>query len=61
MLIFKKIYGYFLKTYSIIIATFKIFDKIGCLQFFQKIILLADISIELVFGMFFLIPSNADI
>ena len=43
------------------IAAFQVFDKLGYSCFFQKTFLLAEISIEVVFGIFFLIFSNINI
>lgn len=57
----QKIKKYLLKTCDIVIAAFYVFDKLSCSQFFQKTFLLANIKIEVVFGMPFLIFSNLDI
>ena len=57
----QKIDGSLLKTYSIIIAAFQVFDKLGSFCFFQETFLLVEISMKVVFGIFFLIFSNADI
>ena len=47
--------------YIIVTAAFQILDKFGRSYFFQNTFLLAKINIKVVFGMFFLILSNADI
>ena len=57
----QKIDGSSLATYDMVIAAFQVIDKLGRSRFFQKTFLLADISIEVVLGMPFLIFSNADI
>ena len=50
-----------LAIYAIVIAAFKVVDKLGCSWFFQETFLLADINIEVVLGMPFLTFSNADV
>ena len=50
-----------LKIYDILIAVFQIFDKLGHSHFFQETFILAKISIKVVFGIPFLILSNADV
>ena len=50
-----------LATYSMIIATFQVVDKLGRSWFFQKTFLLSDISMEVVLGMHFLTLNNADV
>ena len=49
-----------LDIYRIIIAIFKLLDKLGYSCFFQKTFLFAKISIKVVFSMLFFIFSNAD-
>ena len=44
-----------------ILASFQVKDKLGRARFFQETFLLADVSVEMVLGMSFLILSNADI
>ena len=56
-----KIDGSSLAIYGMVIAGFQVVDKLGCSWFFQKTFLLADISMKVVFDMFFLIFSNADV
>ena len=50
-----------LVTYSMVIATFQVVDKLDRFWFFEQTFLLANISMEVVLGMLFLIFSNADI
>ena len=57
----QKIDGSSLAIYGMIIATFYVADKLGRSWFFQEIFLLANISIEVVLGMFFFTFSNTDI
>ena len=44
-----------------VIAAFQVVDKLGRSQFFQETFLLADISMEVVLSMPFLILNKADI
>ena len=44
-----------------VIATFQVFNTFDGSRFFQETSLLADISMEVVLGMPFLIFSNADV
>ena len=57
----QKIVGFALKMYSMIITGFSIQDNIGKIRFFKETFLLADTSIEVVLGLFFLALSNTDI
>ena len=50
-----------LATYNMVISAFQIVDKLGRSQFFQNTFLLANISMEVVLGMLFLILNNVDI
>ena len=50
-----------LANYGIVIAAFQVVNKLGCSRFFQKTFLLANISIEVVLSMPFLIHSNANV
>ena len=50
-----------LATYSMVIATFQVFDKLGRSWFFKETFLLANISIKVVLGIFILTFSNADV
>ena len=47
--------------YSMVIAALQVVNKLGLSQFFQKTFLLANINIEVVLGMPFLISSNGDV
>lgn len=53
--------GNTLKTYKIIVSTFSLSDKDGREKFFKKSFLLADVKSDVIFGMFFLTISNANI
>ena len=44
-----------------ILASFQVEDKLGKARFFQEMFLLADLNIEVVLGVPFLILSNANI
>lgn len=57
----KKIDGSWLKTFGIVIALFKVEDKEGKFCFFKEIFLLADISINVAFGILFLTLGNVKI
>ena len=57
----QKIDSSLLRTFGMVIAGFQIEDKLSRIRFFQESILLAEISIEVVLGMFFFTLSNADI
>ena len=57
----KKINGSSLANYGIVIAAFQIFDTLSCFWFFQEMFLLANISINVVLGMFFLNLSNINV
>ena len=48
-------------TFRMVIASFQVEDKLGRARFFQKLFLLAEISIGVVLRMLFLTLSNADI
>ena len=50
-----------LKTFGMVLASFQVDDKLGKIWFFQETFLLADISVEVVPGIFFLTFSNADV
>lgn len=54
----QKINGGRLKTYKMIIVLFQIDNKDGKFCFFEKTFILAYISIDVAFGLFFLILSN---
>ena len=57
----QKIDGSTLETFEMVLADFQVGDKLGRARFFQETFLLADISAEVVLGMFFLNLSNADV
>ena len=57
----QKIDGSVLETYGMVIAGFQVQDKLGRARFFQETFLVADTSMEVVFGMPFLTLSNADV
>lgn len=50
-----------LKIYRMIVSTFFVSDKDNKEKFFEKCFLLANIKLDVVFGMFFLTMDNADI
>lgn len=50
-----------LKTFRIVFASVQVEDKLGKARFFQKTLLLANINIEVVLNMLFLIFGNANI
>ena len=53
--------GSTLERLGIVLASFKVEDKLRRIRFFQETFLLADISAEIVLGMLFLTFSNADV
>ena len=57
----QKINGSSLVIYGMIIAAFQVVNKLGCSRLIQETFLLADISMEVVLGMFFLTFSNVDV
>ena len=57
----QKIYGITLDIYKMVVAAFSIINKANWVKFFKKIFLVANISLEVVFGMFFLILSSINI
>ena len=57
----QKIDGSTLEIFRMIMASFLVENKLGRARFFQETFLLADIDMEVVLGMLFLIFSNADI
>ena len=57
----QKIDGSTLETFGMILASFQVEDKLGRIQFFQETFLLANISVEVVLGMLFLIFRNANV
>ena len=57
----QKIDGTTLDTYGIVVATFLITDKANRVRFFEETFLVANVSLEVILGMFFLTLSGADI
>lgn len=57
----QKIDGSILKTFKIALTSFYIVNKLGRARFFQRILLLANISIKMVSDMLFFNFSNANI
>ena len=57
----QKIDGSTLQTFGMVLANFRMEDKLGRTRFFQETFLLADISAEVVLGMPFLTLSNANV
>ena len=53
--------GSTIETFGMVLASFQVEDKLGRTCYFQKTLLLADISMVVVLGMPFLTLSNADI
>ena len=50
-----------LKTYGMVVAAFSVVDQANRVRFFKETFLVANVSLEVVFGMFFFILSSADI
>ena len=50
-----------LDTYEMVVAVFLVMDKANQVKFFEKIFLVANISLEVVFKMFFLNLSSANV
>lgn len=50
-----------LETFEIIIAAFLVYDRARKVCFFEKTVLLADISMDMAWEMIFFVLSNADI
>ena len=57
----QKIDGITFKTYGIVIMAFSVIDQANKIKLFEKIFLVANVSSDVVFGMFFLILSGANI
>ena len=57
----QKIDGSLLATYEMVIAAFYVIEKLDKIWFFQETFLLANTSMEVVLGIFFLTFSNANI
>ena len=50
-----------LETYRMVVAAFSVQDKANQIRFFEETFLVANVSLEVVFGMPFLILSGADV
>ena len=57
----QKIDSITLDTFGIVVTAFLVINKANQVRFFKEIVLVANISPEVVFGIFFLILSSADI
>ena len=57
----QKMNGSHLNIFGMVIADYSVKDKFGKVQFFQKNFLLANISLELILGIFFLFLDRANI
>lgn len=57
----QKIDGLTLVTYEIVIAQVSIQDKLQTIRFFKETFLVANISIEVILGMLFLLFNNVNI
>ena len=57
----QKIDSSIFKTFEMVLASFQVEDKLEKARFFQETFLLANINMEVVLGILFLILSNADI
>ena len=50
-----------LETYEMVVAAFLVEDKANQVRFFEKTFLVANVSSEIVVGIFFLILSGVDV
>ena len=57
----QKIDGIILDTHGMIVVAFSVVDKANWVRFFEETFLVANVSLEVVFGMPFLILSGADV
>ena len=57
----QKIDGTSLDTYRMVVAAFSVVDKVNWVRFFEKIFLIANVSLEVVIGMSFLTLSGANV
>ena len=57
----QKIVNIILDIYGMLVANFLVIDKVNLLRFFKKIFLVANVSLEIVLRMLFVILSNANI
>lgn len=56
-----KINGFSLKIYGMVIASFKVLNKLGRARYFQKSFLLAKVNVKMILIMLFFILSNFDV
>ena len=57
----QKIDGTTLETYEIVVVVFSVTDQANRVRFFEKIFLVANVSLDVVFGMPFFSLSGADV
>ena len=57
----QKIDGIMLDTFRMVVTAFSVTDKASWVKFFEETFLVANVSLEIVFGMFFLTLSGADV
>ena len=57
----QKIDNTMLNTYEIVFVAFLVTDQVNQVRFFEKTFLITNISLEIVFGMLFLILNSANI
>lgn len=57
----QKMDGNPLNTYGIVVTAFSLTDKANRVKFFKKTFMVANINLEVVFGMLFFILSGADV
>lgn len=50
-----------MENYKIVVSIYSKLDKDGRIMFFEKSFLLANVKLDIVFGMLFVIMSNVDI
>ena len=50
-----------LDTFGMVVIAFSVTDKANQVKFFEKTFLVANVSLEVVFGMLFFTLSNADV
>ena len=57
----QKIYSTTFEIYKMIVAVFSVINQADKIRFFEIIFLVVNISLNMIFGMFFFILSNIDI
>ena len=57
----QKIVSFTFETFTIVLASFQVKNKLGKAQFFQEMFLLTDFNIKIVLEMLFFTLSNANI